>query len=106
MDRRTETASDIDVRTHLKRNYFSHLDEPGSPLHEQILAEAVDEPLVPEKVAGHVDVPVVKQDAGLFARSHDGLVKFDRGGKFAIVAGAHGIATQRPVRQMGRDVQC
>jgi len=55
------------------------LDEPGPPFDEQLLAQAVDEPLIPEEVAGHIDVSVVKQNARFLARSHDGLVEFGHG---------------------------
>ena len=92
-------------RIFIKSRKRIYLDEPGPPLHFELLAEAVYEPLIAEEVASHVDVAVVEQNARLLGGGHQHLVELDHGAEFAIVTATHLVAAKRPIRQMRRDVQ-
>ena len=84
---------DLDQNFFNKKTFsLSYLYEPRPSLDEEFPAQIVDEPLVTQEVAGHVNVPVVQQDARLSRRRHQHRVEFSHGLELPIVTAAHFVA--------------
>ena len=83
----------------------TNLDDPGSPFDKEFPSQVVDEPLVAEEVAGHVDVAVVEKDSRLLRRRHQHGIKLGHGLELPTVAATHFVAAQSPLGQMRSDVQ-
>ena len=83
----------------------TNLDDPGSPFDEEIPSQGIDEPLVAEEVAGHVDVAVVEQDSRLLRRRHQHGIELGHSLELPTVAATHFVAAQSPFGQMRSDVK-